>query len=94
MAKHAVAALVRSTADDLAKRNININATCPGTVATGFLAGASKEQLEAAGISVMDPEEVAAGVMTIMASGATGQCFLHLGGTQPQPFDFAAPPTG
>lgn len=92
MAKHAVAALVRSAADDLAARQISINAICPATVATGFLGDVGRDQLEAAGIEVMDAEEVADGVMQIIASGETGQCFVQLRGEAPTPFPFPAIP--
>lgn len=92
MAKHAVAGLVRSAAADLAGRGISINAICPATVATGFTAGASREQLEAAGIEVMDSEEVAEGAMSVLDSGETGRCFYQLPGSNPEIFEFTEVP--
>ena len=88
MSKHAVNGLVRSVAQDLQTRGITINAICPATVDTGFLAGAGREQLEAAGIVVMDSEEVASGVMAIIGSASTGECFVQLPGAMPEPFEF------
>lgn len=92
MSKHAVNGLVRSVADDLGSRGIRINAICPATVDTGFLAGAGRERLEAAGIAVMDSTEVADGVMEILGLEATGQCYVQLPGSTPQPFEFPAVP--
>jgi len=91
MAKHAVAGLVRSVAPTLTERNIRINAICPAIVDTGFLGGA-RQRLEATGLVVMDAEEVADGVMAILASGSTGECFVQQLGEPPVPFEFARPP--
>lgn len=91
MAKHAVAGLLRSVAPDLAERGIHINAICPATVDTGFLGG-NRARLEAAGIEVMDSEEVADGAMAVLAADTTGQCFVQLPGGSPEPFVFAAVP--
>ncbi len=91
MSKHAVAGLVRSVADDLRTRGVHINAICPATVDTGFVGG-HRARLEAAGIEVMDPEEVAAGAMTVLGSDLVGQCFVQLAGKPPEPFKFTAVP--
>ncbi len=91
MAKHAVAGLVRSAAGGLADQGIRINAICPATVDTGLLAG-GRRQLEAAGVEVMEPAEVADGVMAILASGVSGACFVQLPGRAPEPFEFAETP--
>lgn len=92
MSKHAVNGLVRSVAADLEGRGISINAICPATVDTGFLAGTPRARLEEAGIAVMDVEEVAEGVMAILAGSTTGECFVQLPGGSPTPFDFAPVP--
>ena len=76
MTKHAVAGLVRSVADDLGQRGISVNAICPAIVDTGFLEG-RRADLESLGLVVMEPEEVAAGVMAILESGETGRCFVQ-----------------
>lgn len=91
MSKHAVAGLVRSLADGLKSRGISINAICPATVDTGFVGG-NRARLEAAGIEVMDADEVAAGAMAVLGSDLVGQCFVQLAGQAPQPFDFAPVP--
>ena len=91
MSKHAVAGLVRSVADDLKSRGVHINAICPATVDTGFV-GANRTRLEAAGIEVMDADEVATGAIAVLGSDLVGQCFVQLAGKAPEPFDFAAVP--
>jgi NAD(P)-dependent dehydrogenase (short-subunit alcohol dehydrogenase family) len=88
MTKHAVAGLVRSVADDLGQRGISVNAICPAIVDTGFLEG-HRADLEALGLTVMEPEEVAAGVMAILESGETGRCFVQEPGGEPVAFDFS-----
>ena len=91
MSKHAVAGLVRSVADDLKSRGVHINAICPATVDTGFV-GSNRTRLEAAGIEVMDADEVATGAIAVLCSDMVGQCFVQLAGKPPEPFDFAAVP--
>lgn len=91
MTKHAVAALVRSAAPNLAKQGISLNAICPSTVDTGFLGG-NRDRLEAAGMVIMDAEEVAEAAIAILDSGLTGECFALLKGRQPEPFPFASIP--
>ena len=88
MTKHAVAGLVRSVADDLGRRGITVNAICPAIVDTGFLEG-RRADLESLGLVVMEPEEVAAGVMTILESGETGRCFVQEPGGEPVAYEFA-----
>jgi len=88
MTKHAVAGLVRSVADDLGQRGITVNAICPAIVDTGFLEG-HRAELEAIGLDVMEPEEVAAGVMAILESGETGRCFVQDPGGAPVAYEFA-----
>lgn len=91
MSKHAIAALVRSAAPSLAERSISLNAVCPATVGTGFLGG-NRDRLEAAGMVIMDSEEVAEAAMAILDSGLSGECFALFKGRQPEPFQFASIP--
>ena len=91
MSKHAIAALVRSAAPNLAERGISLNAICPATVGTGFLSG-NRDRLEAAGMDIMDSEEVAEAAMAILDSGLTGECFALFKGRDPEPFPFATVP--
>jgi NAD(P)-dependent dehydrogenase (short-subunit alcohol dehydrogenase family) len=87
MTKHAVAGLVRSVADDLGRRGISVNAICPAIVDTGFLEG-RRTELEAVGLVVMEPDEVAAGVMAILESGESGRCFVQDPGGEPIAYEF------
>ena len=91
MSKHAIAALVRSAAPSLAEQGISLNAICPATVGTGFLGG-NRDRLEAAGMVIMDSEEVAEAAMAILDSGLTGECFALFKGREPEPFPFATVP--
>ncbi len=91
MSKHAIAALVRSAAPNLAEQGISLNAVCPATVGTGFLGG-NRDRLEAAGMVIMDSEDVAEAAMSILDSGLTGECFALLKGRAPEPFPFASIP--
>lgn len=84
----AVAGLVRSIADDLRRRGISVNAICPAIVDTGLLEG-RRAELESAGLVVMEPEEVAAGVFAILASGENGTCFVQDPGGDPVAHQFA-----
>jgi NAD(P)-dependent dehydrogenase (short-subunit alcohol dehydrogenase family) len=87
MTKHAVAGLVRSVADDLGRRGISVNAICPATVDTGFLEG-RRAELEGVGLVVMEPHEVADGVIAILESGETGRCFVQEPGNAPVVHEF------
>lgn len=91
MSKHAIAALVRSAAPNLAEQGVSLNAVCPATVGTGFLGG-NRDRLEAAGMVIMDSEDVAEAAMSILDSGLTGECFALLKGRAPEPFPFASIP--
>jgi NAD(P)-dependent dehydrogenase (short-subunit alcohol dehydrogenase family) len=86
MTKHAVAGLVRSVADELGERGISVNAICPAIVDTGFLEG-RRAELEGLGLVVMEPQEVAAGVIAVIESGESGRCFVQDPGTPPVPYD-------
>lgn len=88
LTKHAVAGLVRSVANDLAARGITVNAICPAIVDTGFLEG-RRSELEAIGLDVMEPEEVAVGVLAILNGGETGRCFVQDPGGAPVAHDYS-----
>jgi NAD(P)-dependent dehydrogenase (short-subunit alcohol dehydrogenase family) len=92
MAKHAAVGLVRSVAPSLGEQGIRINAICPATVDTGFLGGVGREQLEAAGVEVMESAEVADGIIAILEGDATGEFFVQLPGGAPELFSFTPVP--
>ena len=75
LTKHAVVGFVRSVADQLARRNIRINAVCPGFVETPML----REMVpvfEQSRFPLLKPEDVADSVVQIVTSGETGQIFV------------------
>ena len=75
LTKHAVVGFVRSAAEQLARRNIRINAVAPGFTRTAMLAEmvALFEQNQ---FPLMDPEDVAQAVLTAASSDETGQVFI------------------
>lgn len=85
--KHFVVGFVRSVAPQLAERGITINAVCPGIVDTPIL-GDTRDQVIAAGIDMLQPEEVAEAIVTAARSGETGQAWPVLPGGSLEPHAF------
>ncbi len=80
MSKHAVTGIVRSLAPTLEKRNISINAICPGGIDTAIIPHAQRTD-EAA---FMTPANVAAEVMTLLQSPAeTGKTWAKVSEEKP-----------
>ena len=75
LTKHAVVGFVRSAADQLARRNIRINAVAPGFTRTAMLAE-MVGVFEANDYPLMDAEDVAYAVMKASDSEETGQVFV------------------
>ncbi|HEY7873788.1 MAG TPA: SDR family NAD(P)-dependent oxidoreductase [Actinomycetota bacterium] len=73
--KHAVVGFVRSVAPQLVKRQITVNALCPGFVDTPIL-GPFAEEFRARGFPLLDPSEVAEAFVTVVRSGQTGEVFV------------------
>ena len=71
MTKHAVIGLVRALSPALAAENIRFSAVCPGLVDTPLTAGA-RERFQAAGIPMLDPDDVAAAVETTLRTAEAG----------------------
>ncbi|MCU1368440.1 MAG: short-chain dehydrogenase/reductase, partial [Ilumatobacteraceae bacterium] len=86
--KHALVGLVRSLAPTLIDRGVRINMLCPGVVETGFLGSDGRRQLEARGVVVLDPAEVAVGALAILDQTETGQVFVQPGRAAPTPHEF------
>lgn len=86
--KHAVVGLVRGLAPTLEPRHITINAICPGVVATNILGPGMADGARAAGIPIMEPEQIADAVFHAMSSGATGQAWVCLLGRAPEAYGF------
>jgi NAD(P)-dependent dehydrogenase (short-subunit alcohol dehydrogenase family) len=87
LTKHAVVGYARSMAPLLAPRGIRINLICPGIVRTPMTEEAQAE-LDAAGFPLMEPEQIAAGVLHAARSEETGQAWVCQPGREPTLFRF------
>ncbi|MBF6331117.1 SDR family NAD(P)-dependent oxidoreductase [Nocardia transvalensis] len=86
--KHAVIGLVRSLAPVWEKRNVRINAVCPGFVSTPILPTEAVEHIRSAGLALADPAETAAMVAEVVTGGDTGRAYIVQHGRGPEPVDF------
>ena len=91
LTKHAVVGFVRSAADQLARRNIRINAVAPGFTRTAMLAE-MVGVFEANDYPLMDPEDVAYAVMKAADSEETGQVFVCQPGRLGEVYKFRGVP--
>jgi NAD(P)-dependent dehydrogenase (short-subunit alcohol dehydrogenase family) len=91
LTKHAVIGLVRGAAPQLAARNITINAICPAVVDTPLLGEEGRARVDAAGIPVIPPSQIAAAVVTAVQSGRTGEAWACYAGRDAEPFVFTEP---
>ena len=100
--KHAVAGLVRSLGPVLAKRNIKINAICPGAVDTALIPQAQRAALEQEqseqqdkpedprALRLMTPERLALDVLDLFDAPETGKTWAKVAQDKP-PFIIRAP---
>jgi NAD(P)-dependent dehydrogenase (short-subunit alcohol dehydrogenase family) len=87
-AKHGLVGFVRSCAPTLIEHQIRINMLCPGVVETGFFPPGGREQLEAMGIRVMDPSDVAEAAATVLGGTTTGEIFTQTAPGSPSIHEF------
>lgn len=83
MSKHAVAGLVRSLGPTLKKRDIRINAICPGGIDTPLV---PLEQKNAGGVDAsffMTPEHIAEEVITLIEQPQTGKTWAKVSEAKP-----------
>ncbi|MFI5718596.1 SDR family oxidoreductase [Nocardia sp. NPDC051750] len=71
MTKHAVIGLVRALHGRLAEEGIRLSAVCPGLVDTPLTAG-GRERFRAAGIPMLQADEVAGAVEQLLRNGEPG----------------------
>lgn len=71
MTKHAVIGLVRALHGSLAREGIRLSAVCPGLVDTPLTAG-GRERFRAAGVPMLEADEVAAAVEQLLRDGEPG----------------------
>ena len=79
MSKHAVVGLVRSLGPTLARRNIRINAICPGGIDTAIIPEAQRT----AGAVFMRPEHIADEVIYLMDVEETGKSWAKVAESKP-----------
>jgi NAD(P)-dependent dehydrogenase (short-subunit alcohol dehydrogenase family) len=90
--KHAVVGFVRSVAPQLARRGVRLHAICPGGVDTGLLDGHRKELAVASGRPILDPDDVAAAVMALLASDEAGLVETIVYGRGAERYEFRGVP--
>lgn len=85
--KHFLVGFVRSAARQLAEHGIKINAVCPAIVDTPIL-GETRGQVLAAGIAMLEPEDVAEAILAAARDGSTGEAWVCLPGRPPERHSF------
>jgi NAD(P)-dependent dehydrogenase (short-subunit alcohol dehydrogenase family) len=92
LTKHAVVGLVRSVAGQLAPKHITVNAVCPGIVDTPLVGPEGAVRLREAGFPLLQPEDIAEGVVRAITDGSTGECWACQPGREPLKFRFGQVP--
>jgi NAD(P)-dependent dehydrogenase (short-subunit alcohol dehydrogenase family) len=92
LTKHAIVGFVRSVAPQLAKRDIRIQAVCPGWADTALTPPEFKQDLAARGFRLLRPEEVVAGVWAAYKSEGTGEAWIVQPGREPLLYEFKGVP--
>jgi NAD(P)-dependent dehydrogenase (short-subunit alcohol dehydrogenase family) len=91
MSKHAVVGLVRSVGPGCAERGVTVNAVCPGFADTA-LVEPFRPVLLARGLPLIDPDDVASGVIAAATSEGSGECWVVQVGREPLPYGFRGLP--
>jgi NAD(P)-dependent dehydrogenase (short-subunit alcohol dehydrogenase family) len=89
--KHAVVGLTRSLGPTLAEEGIRFNAICPGFAESAIIEPI-RDMIEASGVAIIPPEQVAAAVVELFAGDAAGECVVIQPGRDPLPFVFRGVP--
>ena len=89
LTKHAVVGLVRALAQQLEPLGITINAVNPGIVETPLVGEEGLKFLKEAKIALIQPSQIADGVVSAVRSGRSGECWACLI-TGNKPHEFAA----
>jgi NAD(P)-dependent dehydrogenase (short-subunit alcohol dehydrogenase family) len=89
--KHAVVGLARALGPALAGDGIRFNAVCPAFAETPIV-DPIREQLAAAGFSLIPAEAVARAVMTLFGGEMAGECWFVQAGRDPEAFRFRGVP--
>jgi NAD(P)-dependent dehydrogenase (short-subunit alcohol dehydrogenase family) len=86
--KHAVVGFIRSIAPTLASLGITANTVNPGMTDTNILSAEVKDFFVAADFPLMPATQIADAVLTIVATGRTGECWVCQPGREPEPYHF------
>lgn len=90
LTKHAVVGFVRAMAQPLEAHGITINAVNPGIVETPLAGGEQMaEALRSRGVPVIQPSQIADGVVSAITSGRSGECWACTAQAGNAPHEFA-----
>jgi NAD(P)-dependent dehydrogenase (short-subunit alcohol dehydrogenase family) len=89
LTKHAVVGLVRALAQPLEAQGITINAVNPGIVETPLVGEEGVKFLKPANIPLMQPSQIADGVVSAIRSGRSGECWVCTAQAGNAPHEFA-----
>lgn len=92
LTKHAVVGLVRGLGLQLAETDVTVNAICPGIVETPLVGADATKALRDAGFPLLEPEDIAEGVMRAITSGRNGGCWACQPGREPELYQFKGVP--
>jgi NAD(P)-dependent dehydrogenase (short-subunit alcohol dehydrogenase family) len=92
LTKFGLVGLVRSIHGELEARGIRINALCPGAVATPLMGDDPHGWFGERGITALEPEDLAATVVDLLASDRTGEIVLHRPGAPAAAVEFPRVP--
>jgi NAD(P)-dependent dehydrogenase (short-subunit alcohol dehydrogenase family) len=92
LTKHAVVGFVRSVAQQLAEREIRIQAVCPGWADTGLTTTEFRQELTDRGFRLLRPEDVAEGVWAAYESEGSGEAWVVQPGREPLLYEFKGVP--
>jgi NAD(P)-dependent dehydrogenase (short-subunit alcohol dehydrogenase family) len=92
LTKFALIGLVRSIHAELEHRGIRINALCPGAVATALMGDDPHGWFAERGMVALEPEDLAATVVSLMDSDRSGEVVLHRPPWEPESLEFLSLP--
>ncbi len=92
LTKFAVVGFVRSAAPQLAARGIRLNALCPSWADTPLVPDELRTSIADRGWRLLEPEDVANGVMAAARSEGHGESWIVQVGREPLPFKYPGVP--
>jgi NAD(P)-dependent dehydrogenase (short-subunit alcohol dehydrogenase family) len=92
LTKFAVVGFVRSAAPQLAGRGIRLNALCPSWADTPLVPAELRDSIAQRGWRLLEPEDVAEGVMAAARSEGHGESWIVQVGREPLAFQYPGVP--